>query len=102
MSEQPFNNTRTIYEINFQLGYAVLLAVVGNLIWPSDPHWWAFGAMSIICWLVTGGLIFKSLRQMWEIRSNYKKWRAFQARGKAPKQAKLASKQAQQNGGMRL
>lgn len=99
-NKPPHNNTGTIFEINFQLGYGTLLVIGGVLMWPSDPHWWAFGAMSIICWLAAGGLVFKSLRQMGQLHVYYKRMRAFQKRGKAPKQARLANKQAQQNGGM--
>lgn len=99
-NKPPHSNTGTIVQINFQLCYSVFLAAVGILIWPSDPHWYAFGAMSIFCWLAAVGLVFKSLRQMWNIQASNKKWRAFQKRGKAPKQARLANKRALQNSGM--
>lgn len=90
-NKPPFDNTGMIVQINFQLGYAVILVAVSFWIWPTDPHFYAFAVMSIFCRFAAGGLVFKSLRQMWSIHKTAKKWREFQKRGKAPKNARLVS-----------
>lgn len=90
-NKPPFDNAETIVQINFQLGYAVALVVVSYWIWPTDPHWYAFAVMSIFCRLAAGGLVFKSLRQMWSLHKRRKQWREFQKRGKAPKNARLVA-----------
>lgn len=99
--ESPFPESGTIWEINLKLLYSVFLIAVAFWIWPSDARWYAFYAMSVICCVAAAGLIFNALRAMRQLQIKRKKWNEIQARGKAPKQATLASVSAQKNGGMR-
>lgn len=99
--ESPFPESGTVLEINSKLLYSVFLMAIAIWIWPSDERWYAFYAMSVICWLAATALIFNALHSMRQLQIKRRKWNEIQARGKAPKQATLASVSAQNNGGMK-
>ena len=97
----PFDTTGTVITINCHLLYAVLLVAVAYWIWPTDPRWYGFGLMSIVLYLAAGGLVFNALRSMWKLHALIKEWSTFQTRGKAPKNAKLASPKDLETRGMK-
>lgn len=90
-NRQPFNNTGTIVLINFLLGYAAILVVVSFWIWPTDPHWWAFGLMSIILCLGATALIARAFNLIRKLHSRDRAIEEIQSRGKAPASGGLAS-----------
>lgn len=92
MMESPFKENTTIAEINFKLAFAVFLIAMGYWIWPSDPRWYAFYAMAVILYLASAGLVFNALRLMRQLQISRKKWKEFEKRGNAPKNARLATK----------
>lgn len=96
----PYDHTGDIIKINFNLVHAVALAVAGVWIWPSDPHWWGFYGVAIIMHASAVGLVIDAIRTMYKLKRSRDNWRAIQAFGNAPKNAKLATKQALQDKGM--
>lgn len=90
--ESPFKENTTIFEINLKLLYAVFLIAVGYWIWPSDIRWYAFYAMSLILYLAAAGLIFNAFRSMRRLQVSRNKLKEISARGNAPKNAHLATR----------
>ena len=96
----PFNETGTIFVINFKLLFASLMSAVGYGIWPSDPEWWGLGMIAIILWMISLAMTVEVFRAGVKLRAAKKRWAALQALGNAPKNARLAEKHDLQNGGM--
>ena len=96
----PFNEAGTIFVINFKLLFAALTSTIGYWIWPSDPKWWGFGMIALILWMISLAMVVEVLRAAIKLRAAKKRWKALQALGNAPKNARLAEKHDLRNGGM--
>ena len=96
----PFNEWGTIIGVNAKLLYGVILGVVAWWLWPANPKWWGLGVWAVILWASSFALIINAIRSIMKLRSGKKRWKALQAMGNSPKNARLADKHDLQSGGM--
>lgn len=96
----PYDHTGEIVKINSYLGYAAFLGATSFWIWPSDPHWWGFYGLSILMCCSAFALVVNALRTMGKLKKARARWKAIEALGNAPKNARLATKDTLQDGDM--
>ncbi|WP_306257353.1 hypothetical protein [Pararhizobium sp. IMCC21322] len=97
---QELNSSwRDVAKINLMIAYGCFLIFVGYVVYPTDPHWWAFGFLSICCFLSAAGLIGKAISAALKLRQN-DAVRDDMLTRPAPHNAKLASREDLEKAGM--
>ncbi|GEM_PF-3415510 len=98
---RPFANPApTIIQINLQFLTVFILALFAFWIWPGDPYWWGMGVISILCVFAALTVFMQALRAIWILNRRERAMKEFLARGKSPKNAKLADEEILERAGM--
>jgi len=88
-----------IAKINLMAAYGCFLILAGYVVYPSDPHWWAFGFLSICLYLAAAGLIGKAVSAAIKLRRD-DAIRGDMLTRPAPHNAKLANRKDLEKAGM--
>lgn len=93
-------NLGAIIGINMQLLFATGFGVAAYTSWPSDPHWWGFGVVSVLFGMGSAGCVINALREMNALYRKNKALAEYMAQGGTPKTAQLASTERLEQAGM--
>lgn len=99
MMQRP-NSTGEIISINGSLLTAAALATTAWFTWPSEPEWWGFGFISILCGGAAVGKLIAAIREMTRLYLRDRALAAFMKKGAKPQSSKLASSDALRQAGM--
>jgi len=97
----PFRGaTGTIIQINSQFFVVLILTLMAWWVWPGDLFWWPMGIVSIASVLAALSLFIQALKSIWTLHRRDRVMKEFLARGKSPKNAKLADEEILEREGM--
>ncbi|MFT6658559.1 hypothetical protein [Maritalea sp.] len=94
------SSTGPLIQANIKIAYGILLAGVGYLIWPSDVHWYAFYAFSVVMYLSALICVGQAIKIFHTVHYNDGLRDEILARGKQAHNAKIMDDNDLKNDGM--
>lgn len=94
------SSTGEIIGINGSLLMAAFLTATAWFIWPSEPEYWGFGFLSIICAAAGLAKLIAAIKEMVRLYLRDRALAKFMAKGAEPQSSELASPDALRKAGM--